>query len=126
MFLDLRMPKIIYYNSNLKKLSRELRNKSTLSEVLLWDVIKGKKIKGYQFSRQKPIGNYIVDFYCSKLKLVIEIDGNSHDSEAYKNDLVRTDYLISQGLRVLRFSDLDIKKDLNGIIGFLEDWIANN
>ncbi len=120
------MPKIIYYNSNLKKLSRELSNKSTLSEVLLWDVIKGKKIKGYQFSRQKPIGNYIVDFYCSKLKLVIEIDGNSHDSEAYKNDLVRTDYLISQGLRVLRFSDLDIKKDLNGIIGFLEDWIANN
>jgi len=120
------MSEIIKYNSNLKKLSRELRNKSTISEVLLWDALKGKKVKGFQFSRQKPIGNYIVDFYCSKLKLVIEIDGNSHDSEAYKNDLVRSDYLISQGLRVLRFSDLDIKKDLSGIVEFLEDWIANN
>ena len=60
----------IYYKPRLKTFSRELRKKGTLSEVLLWDILKGKKIKGYQFMRQKPIGDYIVDFFCSKLKLV--------------------------------------------------------
>jgi len=69
----------IYYNPKRKTLSRELRKKSTLSEDLLWKIVKGKKIKGYQFMRQKPIGDYIVDFFCSKLKLVIEIDGISHN-----------------------------------------------
>ena len=67
----------IYYNPKLKTLSGELRNNSTLSEVLLWNMLKSKKMKGYQFMRQKPTDNYIVDFYCSKLKLVIEIDGDT-------------------------------------------------
>ena len=69
----------ITYNPKLKALSRELRKQGVLSEVLLWAHLNGRKMKGYQFTRQKPIGNYIVDFYCSKLKLVIEIDGESHD-----------------------------------------------
>ncbi len=75
----------IYYNQKLKFLSRELRKKSTLSEVLLWNKLKARKIKGYQFMRQKPINNYIVDFYCSKLKLVIEIDGISHNDKSEKD-----------------------------------------
>jgi len=78
----------IYYNPKLKALSRKLRNNSTLSEVLLWNQLKSRKMRGYQFMRQKPIGNYIVDFYCSKLKLVIEIDGESH-SERSKEDQIR-------------------------------------
>jgi very-short-patch-repair endonuclease len=56
----------IYYDSKLKQLSRDLRINSTLSEVLLWNELKARKMSGFQFMRQKPIGNYIVDFYCGK------------------------------------------------------------
>jgi very-short-patch-repair endonuclease len=83
----------IYYNPKLKAKSRELRNNSTLAEVPLWNQLKGRKMRGYQFMRQKPIGNYIVDFFCSKLKLVIEIDGESHSEN--KN-------MISKGKRSWR------------------------
>ncbi len=68
----------IYYNPKLKQLARNLRNHSTLSEVLLWNQLKRRQMMGYQFYRQRPIGNYIVDFFCPKLNLVIEIDGESH------------------------------------------------
>jgi len=78
----------IYYNSKLRALSRKLRNSSTLSEVLVWNMLKSKKMKGYQFMRQKPIDNYLVDFYCSKLKLVIEIDGDSHNQK-HAEDKIR-------------------------------------
>lgn len=69
----------IWYNPKLKAHARELRKQGVLSEVLLWEHLKGRKMRGYQFMRQKPIGDYIVDFYCSKLKMAIEIDGESHD-----------------------------------------------
>lgn len=105
----------IHYNENLKQRSRDLRNNSTLSEVLLWNQIKGRKIKGYQFMRQKPIGNYIVDFYCSKLKLVIEIDGESHIGKEEK-DRYRQMKIESLGIKFLRFSDLDVKKNMSGVI----------
>jgi len=65
----------IYYNPKLKERARELRNNSTLSEVILWKQLKSRQMHGYQFMRQKPIDNYIVDFFCSKLNLIIEIDG---------------------------------------------------
>ena len=68
----------IYYNPKLKQLARNLRNNSTLSEVSFWNEVKGKKILGLQFLHQKPIREFIVDFYCPKLKLAIEIDGESH------------------------------------------------
>ena len=71
--------KIIPYDPKLKQLARELRNKSTLAEVLLWKHLKGKQIQGYDFHRQKPLDQYIVDFFCSELMLAIEIDGDSHD-----------------------------------------------
>ncbi|MEW6618406.1 MAG: DUF559 domain-containing protein, partial [bacterium] len=63
----------IHYNPKLKTYARELRKQGVLSEVLLWKYLRSRKMNGYQFMRQKPIGEYIVDFYCSKLKLVIEI-----------------------------------------------------
>ncbi len=75
--------------------------------------------------RQKPIGRYIVDFYCSKYKLVIEIDGNSHSSEqARKKDIIRQKYLENLGLTVLRFDDRDVKQDLDGVVRAIESWIA--
>ena len=69
------------YNPKLKRVARMLRKNSTLSEVLLWNELKGKKLMGIDFHRQKPIGNYIVDFFSPELRLVIEIDGITH---AYK------------------------------------------
>ncbi|MCF6156665.1 MAG: endonuclease domain-containing protein [Candidatus Brocadia sp.] len=112
----------IYYNQKLKFLSRELRKKSTLSEVLLWNKLKARKIKGYQFMRQKPIGKYIVDFYCSKLKLVIEIDGISHNDKSEK-DRARQKQLESLGLSLLRFYEWDVKKDMNAVVQVIESWI---
>ncbi|TLD40516.1 MAG: putative DNA methylase [Candidatus Jettenia ecosi] len=113
----------IYYNPKLKDLSRELRKKGTLSEVLLWNVLKGRKIKGYQFVRQKPIGNYIVDFFCSKLKLIIEIDGISHNDKG-ESDKIRQQKLESYGLSVLRFYEWDVKKDICSVVQSIEDWIT--
>ena len=70
--------KIILYNQDLKKLAGQLRKNMTLSEVLLWNELKQKKMLGYDFDRQRPIDNFIVDFYCKELQLAIEIDGDTH------------------------------------------------
>ncbi|MBM4054148.1 MAG: endonuclease domain-containing protein [Planctomycetes bacterium] len=113
----------IFYNKKLKALSREHRKKGTLSEVLLWNVLKGRKIKGYQFMRQKPLGDYIVDFFCSKLKLVIEIDGISHNDKG-ESDRIRQKKLESLGLSVLRFYEWDVKKDIRAVVQSIENWIA--
>ena len=117
----------IYYNPKLKQLARNLRKKSTLSEVLFWNEIKGSKINGLQFMRQKPIGNYIVDFYCSKLKLAIEIDGESHGyKKSEKRDKEKDRYLSSLGIHVIRYEDFIVKKDIDSVIGHLYQWIENN
>ena len=70
--------KYIYYNPKLKLLARQLRNNSTKSEITLWQYLKGKNMCGCDFIRQKPIDNYIVDFFCYELRLAIELDGFSH------------------------------------------------
>ena len=110
----------IHYNPKLKPLARKLRNNSTLSEILLWEEIKNRKILGYKFLRQKPIDNYIVDFFCNELKLVIEIDGDSHDEENFEYDMKRQNSLESLGLTVLRFDDLEVKKDMDNVLMALE------
>jgi very-short-patch-repair endonuclease len=115
----------IHYNPKLKQRARELRKNSTLSEVLLWEELKNRKMYGYRFLRQKPIGNYIVDFFCNKLKLVIEIDGDSHDEENYSNDMKRQKWLESKDLTVLRFDDLEVKKDMDNVLSSVEGWILN-
>ncbi len=117
------------YNRSLRDFSRELRNHSTLSEILLWQKLRAGSLRGYSFNRQKPLGNYIVDFYCKKLNLVIEVDGDSHFyDEAYLNDLMRQNTLERMGLSFLRFSDLEVKKQMNSVlaqIGFyMDDWEA--
>jgi very-short-patch-repair endonuclease len=68
------------YNKNLKAFSRKLRNNSTLGEILLWKQLRAGSMDGYTFNRQKPLGNYIVDFYCKPLNLVIEVDGGYFNS----------------------------------------------
>lgn len=116
------MRKIIPYNPKLKKLAKNLRNNSTLSEVLLWQHLKKKQIRGYDFHRQKPMGNYIIDFFCDELLLAIEIDGYSHDEKLDK-DLIRQKELEKYGIRFLRFNDIDIKKNIEGVVAEIEKWI---
>ena len=75
--------------------------------------------------RQKPVENYIVDFYCSKLKLVIEIDGESHEGR-FSYDMQRQQFLESMGLTVIRFNDADVKVDMNNVLMAIEGWIERN
>ena len=112
----------IHYNQKLKQLSKDLRNNSTLSEVLLWKQLKGRQMKGYQFMRQKPIEKYIVDFYCSKLKLAIEVDGGSHNEKAEK-DFKRQNELEKSGIKFLRINDVMVKHEIQHVVRVLEDFI---
>ncbi len=89
----------------------------TDAENLLWSRIRRKQLKGYQFYRQRIIGDYIVDFYCPKANLVIELDGGQHYSdEGKRRDHTRDDYLAGLGLRVIRFSDREIFENLKGVL----------
>ena len=112
-----------WYNPKLKEKARELRKNSTLSEVLLWNRLKKKQLKGYDFDRQKPIGNYIVDFYCHELKLAIEIDGATHFSDQDKDD-ARQKELEARGIRFLRFGDKEVKDNLDGVVMEIGEWIS--
>ena len=114
----------IFYNPNLKKFAQRLRNNGTLAEVLLWDMLKGSKMNGYRFIRQKPIGNFIVDFVCPKLKLILEIDGESHELKGEKDTLRRCE-LEKLGFHVLRFSEMDVRDNLEEVLHHIKNWIVS-
>jgi very-short-patch-repair endonuclease len=114
----------IHYNPKLKQLSRELRKNSTLAERLLWTKLKARRMNGYQFMRQKPIEEYIVDFFCSKLKLIIEIDGESHAYNEIK-DRKRQKKLESLGFTVLRYDDHAVKTEIEGVMNSISYWIRD-
>ena len=103
-------------------IARKLRKNMTFSEVLLWNEIKKKKLK-HTFNRQKIIGNYIVDFCCKELKLIIEVDGSSHTEKKYDYDIKREEFLRELGYKVVRYSDLEIKKDIEGVVEGLKNII---
>ena len=116
---------ILPYNPILKNLARELRKNGTLSEVLLWRHIKSKQLLEYDFDRQKPIGNFIVDFFCNELMLAIEIDGESHNYKIWQ-DRERQKMLEGAGVRFLRFTDEDVKQNIEGVVGVIERWVREN
>ncbi len=114
---------MIVYNKDLKEKSRQLRENMTDAERRLWAKIRIQQLKGYQFYRQKPLGDYIVDFFCPRAKLVIEVDGSQHfANEMTEYDRIRTEYLNGLGLRVLRFTNLDVLKNIEGVV---ESIISN-
>ena len=116
--------KILPYNPRLKGLAKALRKNMTFSEVLLWNELKQKKMKGYDFDRQRPIDNYIVDFYCKDLMLAIEIDGISHDFEdVLIKDEIRQQKLEKMGVHFLRFDDREVRKDMPNVLRTIELWI---
>ena len=114
--------KILPYNPKLKTNARALRKNMTLAEVLLWNQLKRKKMRGYDFDRQRPIGNYIVDFYCKDLLLAIEIDGRSHVDKQQQDDR-RQQRLEDMGVHVLRFGDQQVKSDMPSVLARIEAWI---
>ncbi|MGE5365121.1 MAG: endonuclease domain-containing protein [Bacteroidota bacterium] len=116
---------IILYDKRLKVLARGLRKEGTLAEIILWIKVRKKALSGYDFHRQKPIGKYIIDFYCSELKLAIEIDGASHN-ERIEKDYIRQKELESLGIRFLRFQEKDVRFNLEGVIEQIELWISEH
>ena len=112
---------IIHYNPKLKALAAQLRSQGTKSEILLWNQLKGGQMNGLRFIRQKPIGDFIVDFYCKEVGLVIELDGLSHQyNEVMDMDERKQSYLESIGLKVIRFEDEDVIRDMPNVIRVIE------
>jgi very-short-patch-repair endonuclease len=107
---------MIPYTKNLKEISKTLRRKPTEAERCLWRRLKLKHL-GVVFHRQKPVGDYIVDFYCPKAKLVIEVDGGYHsNTETTANDTVRDEIMHNLGLTVLRFSNSEVLNNTNKVL----------
>jgi len=108
---------MLSYDKQLKVLSQHLRNNMTDAENTLWSKLRRKQLKGRPFYHQKIIGKYIADFYCPKANLVIELDGGQHYSDTgHVKDRTRDDVLRKMGLKVLRFSDRDVFKNIGGVI----------
>lgn len=103
------------YNKNLTALARENRKHPTAAESKLWyQLLRMKNLSAYKFTRQKPIAHFIADFYCAELRLVIEIDGDSH-AESVVYDEERTKALSSLGITVVRYSNDEILNNLQGV-----------
>ena len=111
---------MLKYNPNLKANARQLRQNLTDSERVLWQRLRSKQIADVQFYCQKPIGDYIVDFYAPKAKLVIEIDGSQHlEAPHVEKDRERDEYLGSLGLMVLRFNSRQALKETEAVMEFI-------
>jgi len=111
------------YNQKLKTNARELRKGRVRSEVMLWQELQKKKFKGLTFNRQISIGNYIVDFFCAKAKVAIEIDGKSHQIKQ-EYDKKRDEYLQNQGLTVIHIEHLHVIDRLDYVMYHLEKHSA--
>jgi len=111
---------MLSYDKQLKTLSQHLRKNMTDAENMLWLKLRRKQLKGHPSYRQKIIGKYIVDFYCPKTNLVIELDGRQHYSETgQEKDRARDDVLREMGIKVLRFSDREVFENMEGVM----QWI---
>ncbi len=117
-----------FYNKKLKNFANSNRHSMTKSEACLWKYVLSKgQMLGYQFRRQRPIGNYIADFVCLPLKLIIEVDGISHVHEdAVIEDKKRDEALKALGYTTLRFDALDVLNHINSVQISIDDWVVKN
>ncbi len=120
------------YNDNLHKKAsgklyqygRELRQSSTNTEKILWDCLRNRKFEGLKFRRQHPIDKYIVDFYCHERKLVIELDGSSHDDNATAQyDIARSHDLLGLDIRVIRFKNSEVENNIEFVLAEIRKHI---
>jgi len=127
--VNLSNDKFPKYRKDLIEKARKLRKSSTPGEIELWKLIRNKQVLGFQFRRQRPVDNFIIDFYCKELKLAIEIDGSSHDYKI-EYDCFRQTKLEQLGITFLRFSEKDTKENADYVVKEIEGWtrkyIQNN
>jgi len=113
--------RILPYKPELKEKARQLRNNSTKSEIILWKYLKGKQMCGVDFHRQKPVGSYILDFFCPAVCLGIELDGYTHNfSKAVRRDALKERQMMLYGIEVIRFWDDDVYFDLDNVLRVIE------
>ena len=106
-----------YQFAGLRELARELRKKPTSAEEILWQLLRNRQLLGFKFRRQHQLGDYVVDFFCSDARLVIECDGLVHDrNEQWHHDQIRHAYMVSQDVRVLRFTNQRILNDTESVL----------
>jgi very-short-patch-repair endonuclease len=117
----------IYNKKQFQERRRTLRNNMPKSEVILWSKIKNRQIHGERFLRQYGVDQYVLDFYCPRLKLAIEVDGDSHFiSGAEEQDKVRQKYIETLGIHFLRFTNVDVVENLDGVCQRIFDAIEAN
>lgn len=107
--------KIIYsYNT---KIARALRKKQTEAEKILWEKLRNRGLDGYKFKRQHGFGSYIVDFYCYSSRLIVEIDGTTHDKKEQKvMDFIREEVLIDSGFKIIRFTNEEVINKIDFVL----------
>jgi len=108
------------YKKYLTKYSRSLRQTQTKGEMILWGKLRRQEFLGLKFKRQKPIHEYIMDFFCREVKLIIEIDGHSHSEYKHKYDIRRQHYLENLGYKVLRFTEHEVVNSLENVLQTIE------
>ncbi|HMD13393.1 MAG TPA: endonuclease domain-containing protein [Bacteroidota bacterium] len=114
----------IYNRSSQREQRKSLRNHMPSAEVIVWSRLQKKQLLGCKFRRQFSIGHYIVDFYSTELKLVIEIDGDSHFTTGEEaNDRLRQSFIEQHGIRFLRFTNVDVYKNLSAVMQSIYEMI---
>jgi len=115
----------IIFNRTSERVKRKaLRKAMPKAEVILWVYLKNRQLHGYKFRRQYSVGPYIIDFYCPKLKLAIEIDGPTHfTKQAERYDLQRQKYIESFGIHFLRVTNLDVYENIDGVIERITEYL---
>ena len=116
---------IIYNRKNLRTRRKQLRNNMPTAELMLWAYLKTKRLKGYKFRRQYSVANYIIDFYCVKAKLGIEIDGDSHFRKGVVvYDRNRQREIEALGIKVIRFTNKQIYENINEVIEKISSFLS--
>ncbi len=115
---------MLNYRADLKVKARQLRSSMTDAEQNIWHHLRRKQMFGIQFYRQRPLGEYIVDFYAPTIKLAIELDGSQHqEQDAINYDSLRTTYLESLGLKVMRFDNLQALNETDSVLEMIHRFI---
>ena len=113
------------YNPQYVKRVRALRKQQTNTEKFFWAKIRGRQIAGFKFYRQYPIGRYILDFYCPERKIAVELDGSQHMEER-KQDEIRSKYLKSQNITVVRFWDNEILQNVESVLDKVYSYLKTS
>jgi len=116
----------LHYNRHIdREKRRALRNNSTIAEQRLWRALRRSQL-GHRFRRQYGVDGFVLDFYCPRLRLGIEVDGDSHfTDEALAYDQARTDFLSCFGIKILRFTNLEVRSNLEGVLHTIREEVEN-